>query len=124
MKNKAFICFRFFLAIIVLMTFAFSVQTTFAVTSNTKTTTSTTSNTPVQNTQGTTPPRTSSNKEIENIKKIIGEKTPSFIANPIIYIVNALENFRLNHFNNPVIFYSLFFVFFYFILRSIWRFFF
>jgi hypothetical protein len=36
------------------------------------------------------------NPDIENIKNLIQEKTPVFIAKPIIATTNALENFRKN----------------------------
>jgi len=39
---------------------------------------------------------TSANPDIENIKNLIQEKTPAFIAKPIIATTNALENFRKN----------------------------
>lgn len=34
------------------------------------------------------------NQQIENIKKIIGEKTPDFLAKPIVAGVNMLEKWR------------------------------
>ena len=60
-------------------------------------------------------------EQIKNIKKIIGEKTPDFLAKPIIAVVNALEEFRKNSFNSQLVFYSVFFFFFFLIARFIWR---
>lgn len=37
----------------------------------------------------------SGSDQIHNIKKIIGEKTPEFLAKPIIWGVTALEDFRV-----------------------------
>jgi len=64
------------------------------------------------------------NKQVEEIKTIIGKNTPNFLAKPIIFIVEALESFRQNNFNNPFIFYGVFFIFLFIIVRAIWRFFF
>jgi hypothetical protein len=36
-----------------------------------------------------------STSEENNIRKVIGEKTPSFLAKPIIATLDAIENFRI-----------------------------
>ena len=71
--------------------------------------------------------------EIGNIRKIIGEKTPDFIAKPVIAVVTALENFRLAQaeksegkvyhfvFANVFIFYGIFIIILFLLLRIIWR---
>ncbi|HEY4494386.1 MAG TPA: hypothetical protein VJB95_03090 [Candidatus Paceibacterota bacterium] len=73
------------------------------------------------------------NSEIQNIKKIIGKKTPDFIAKPVIAVVTALENFRLAQaeksegkvyhfvFANVFIFYGIFIIILFLLLRIIWR---
>jgi len=71
--------------------------------------------------------------DIDNIKKIIGEKTPDVIAKPVIAAVQAIEKFRIDMaeksegkfynfiFSNPYVFYVIFFIIFIFVLRTIWR---
>jgi hypothetical protein len=71
--------------------------------------------------------------EIDNIQKLIGEKTPDFIAKPVIAIAEALEKFRTNNaeksegkmyhfvFANVFIFYGIFVVILFLLLRTIWR---
>ena len=71
--------------------------------------------------------------EIGNIRKIIGEKTPDFISKPVIAIVEALEEFRTNNaeksegkiyhfvFANVFIFYGIFIIILFLLLRIIWR---
>ena len=71
--------------------------------------------------------------DIDNIKKIIGEKTPDVIAKPVIATVQAIEKFRIDMaeksegkfynfiFSNPYVFYVIFFIIFVFVLRTIWR---
>lgn len=71
--------------------------------------------------------------EIQNIKKIIGEKTPDFIAKPVIAAVQAIEEFRKDQaeksegkfynfvFAGPYVFYVIFTVVALMLLRAIWR---
>lgn|GEM_PF-5491833 len=71
--------------------------------------------------------------EIDNIKRIIGEKTPEFIKKPIIAAVLWLEKFRKDMdaksegkfynfaFASPYVFYVIVFIIFMFVLRIIWR---
>jgi len=71
--------------------------------------------------------------EISNIKKLIGEKTPDFIAKPVIAVVTALENFRIKQaeksdgkvyhfvFANVFVFYGIFIIILFLLLRIIWR---
>ncbi len=73
------------------------------------------------------------NQQIQNIKKLIGENTPGFIAKPIIKIANASEGWRKEMsaktegkvysiiFDNGLVFYGIFVVIFGLILRSFWR---
>ena len=73
------------------------------------------------------------NPDIENIKNLIQEKTPAFIAKPIIDTTNALENFRKDMgeksnfklvsfiFNNQIIFYLVLFGSLFIITRFIWN---
>ncbi len=72
-------------------------------------------------------------EQIKNIQRVIGEKTPSFIAKPIIAAVEAVETFRTNMadkidnkivstiFDNKFVFYGIFIVIVVLILRSLWR---
>lgn|ERR1035437_5480367 len=64
---------------------------------------------------------TSNPSEIQTIQKIIGDKTPSFISQPIIAVINFLEEFRKTNFNNPFIFYSILIILLILIIRFIWR---
>ncbi|MBP6883706.1 MAG: hypothetical protein KBC06_00510 [Candidatus Pacebacteria bacterium] len=107
-----------FLPIFFLFIFVSQLNVAQAATS-TKSTASTTT-TPVENKNT----NTGNNKQIEEIKTIVGKNTPGFLSKPIIWFVNFLEDFRKNSFNNVFIFYGLFFVALFMILRSIWRFFF
>ena len=71
--------------------------------------------------------------EIDNIKKIIGEKTPEFISKPIIAATQAIEKFRKDQadksedkvyhfvFANPYVFYVIFSFLVLVILRTLWR---
>jgi hypothetical protein len=59
--------------------------------------------------------------EIQNIQKIIGDHTPSFISKPIIAVANYLEYFRLHYFNNPFIFYAILVFIVVLIVRFFWR---
>ena len=71
--------------------------------------------------------------EIGNIRKIIGEKTPEFLAKPVIAAVQAIEKFRKDMavktegevyhfvFDNAYVFYVIFTVIVLMLLRTIWR---
>ena len=71
--------------------------------------------------------------EIQTIKKIIGEKTPEFLAKPVVAAVQAIEKFRKDMavktegevyhfvFDNAYVFYVIFTVIVLMLLRTIWR---
>mgnify|MGYP001592314995 FL=1 len=65
--------------------------------------------------------KSTSYTQIQNIKKLIGDNTPNFVAKPIIASVNYLEEFRKGSFNNPFIFYSVFIFLFVLVFRFFWR---
>jgi hypothetical protein len=112
-----------FIPIFISIIFLLPVHQTLGVTSSsTKTTTTISTSTETNpNTEPTSPKK---DKQIEDIKIIIGKNTPSFLSKPIIWLVNFLENFRLNYFSSPFIFYGFFFVLVFWLARYIWRFFF
>jgi hypothetical protein len=71
--------------------------------------------------------------DITTIKKIIGEKTPNFITQPVVTIAQSVEGFRQDMirksegkfyqfiFSRSLIYYIIFTVIFFFLLRTIWR---
>lgn len=65
--------------------------------------------------------KTTGYTQIQNIKELIGNNTPNFIAKPIIASVNYLEEFRKGSFNNPFIFYGVFIFLFVLVFRFFWR---
>jgi hypothetical protein len=77
----------------------------------------TTATTPAKSTDVST----TSTAEIQNIQKIIGEKTPSWISGPIINTINFLEEFRKTKFNTPLIFYAVLIIILILVLRFIFR---
>ncbi len=68
--------------------------------------------------------------QIASIGNTVKEKTPDFIAKPLIAMANAIEAFRLSHasdtsfisaiFSEQILFYSLLFLAIFLILRFIW----
>jgi hypothetical protein len=61
--------------------------------------------------------------EISNIANIIKEKTPDFISVPIVAMANNIEAFRQTlgpTFSNKLLFYAVFAVIIFLILRFIW----
>ena len=55
------------------------------------------------------------------IQKIVEENTPSFVSNSFNVVVENLESFRINHFNNQYVFYPILAIFVFFVGRFLWR---
>ncbi len=109
---------------LLLVIFLSPVHSTLAATTTSKTTTKPTTTTAPAETTTNTSAQPTGDQQINDVKTIIGKNTPDFISKPLIWLVELLESFRKDGFNNPFIFYGLFFVILYMVVRSIWRFFF